>query len=59
MMYCPYCHYEVTRVQETGLHETGIRRIRGCVRCGKRFETVESYTGVAKMHTAPKIKRSL
>lgn len=59
MMHCPYCHNEVTRVQRTGLQESGFRRIRECTKCGKKFETVESYAGFAKMLTSPKIKRSL
>lgn len=43
-MHCPYCHNDDTKVIETRVNDDGysIRRRRECVKCGKRFTTMET-----------------
>lgn len=42
-MYCPFCHFEETKVIDSRLVATGdqIRRRRECLSCNERFTTFE------------------
>ena len=48
-MKCPFCGKDNTQVLESRATDdgTGIRRRRECVKCGKRFTTVEKVRGTA------------
>ena len=48
-MKCPFCASANTQVLESRATDdgTGIRRRRECVKCGKRFTTVEKVRGTA------------
>ena len=45
-MFCPFCHYEDSRVIDTRTSDDGqlIRRRRECPQCGRRFSTTETAT---------------
>ena len=43
-MHCPYCQNPETKVVDTRINEDGhsIKRRRECLKCGRRFTTVET-----------------
>lgn len=43
-MHCPFCHHDDSRVVDTRLSDDGlsIRRRRECVKCKRRFTTIET-----------------
>lgn len=43
-MHCPFCHHDDSRVVDTRLADDGlsIRRRRECVKCKRRFTTIET-----------------
>ena len=40
-MYCPFCTHEETKVLESRILETSLRRRRECLKCTNRFTTYE------------------
>ena len=40
-MLCPYCNHPDSKVTDSRMAETGVRRRRECIRCGLRFTTYE------------------
>ena len=49
MMKCPYCAFSGSRVTDSRVVESGIRRRRECQRCGLRFTTYERIQTTALM----------
>ena len=48
-MKCPYCAFSDSRVTDSRVVESGIRRRRECQRCGLRFTTYERIQATALM----------
>jgi transcriptional repressor NrdR len=46
-MLCPFCESSSTRVVDSRLSESGVRRRRECESCGNRFTTYERVEGVS------------
>jgi transcriptional regulator NrdR family protein len=57
-MYCEYCSSPRTKVVDSRLSKTLVRRRRECLDCGKRFTTFEDYASNFENKVANRTKVS-